>query len=963
MRKKTKMIKSGERVIESLIKKNFSKEFMKKIYDVYSDKNMSIVEKTIAFDKYFNEEFKDRKDYRRIGEGTNRFVCLLDNHIIKVAYNYLAYIDNMNELAMSKVLPRNAGLALAYETNGIILVSEYVTVMDKEDFVESQSYIRNILIGLEKQIISTVNKSKNLYYILGDMGMSSKNYGNWGRRANGEIVVLDYGYLYQVINDDWKKINRCPVCNSNLEYTDDYTELRCLNNECGTTVKYTTLRNFLGYKNIIDNINSNLNNDKYVKFDKEGKINVEIYEKIEYEVEDKKIEIPENIQSQLDETKRTFSDITYHIKRKGEYDIFTQQDMINDLKENKRNYYEPLFPMLLTSVKCSKENVEKYIKDFETQYEDLNILLLESIKDEMKEPIENEDEIYDELISEIYDENNKIGYDENNNKTDYGFVDKVTREVESESEPVYSSIEELLGLETGSLIDLEKFEEHENNFDDEMSLDDILQTYDEIVTEEENKKIEQEEVTEANLDKHLELTYNKIKDSLTEIIRNIVGDEDDYMKDAPEMHYTILNGDYIDFDYPPEVNAENILGGWKPDDFAFPLYRHILVTKRYDGVETLDEFEARYRIGDKKPSVPDTYDEDENLDIVLDQILDRFGELENGPSKHLMRVELGKDLNRYFKLLDMYYDSINEKAFDIGLDNEEYYYEGAKNNTELMKNIHEATENLKDDLIDEGLRLDDMLKDNKIIYYYDYEALFDDRQDLIANMIKSLNFINKDGSIKDIKRIIRNEFWKEYKSLIPDSSFDIFKYAQSIVVNTGYKNTRRPLLKAKLVPKDIPMDKVKPIVFTRNSYVLVRIEQRYGTMIKNNEDELSKLQDIKTELNKRNLYYTTTDIDIYSVKKSRDFLRYLMTENECRLLNIYEERYGISNIKDKDKLYANTIIDLMDDEYHMSIETSKLFNDIANKGLSEALAERSLIINILEINGQMSRLEYLNNVD
>lgn len=961
MMKKTKIIKSGERTIESLIKKNFSKEFMKKIYDIYSNKNMSIVEKTIAFDKYFNEEFKDRKDYRRIGEGTNRFVCLLDNHIIKVAYNYLAYIDNMNELAMSKVLPRNMGLALAYETNGIILVSEYVTVMDKEDFMDSQLEIKNILLGLEKQIKSPVNKSKNLYYILGDMGMSSKNYGNWGRRANGEIVVLDYGYLYQVTNDDWKRINRCPVCNSNLEYTDDYTELRCLNNECGTTVKYTTLRNFLGYKNIIDNINSNLNKDEYVKFDKEGKINVDIYEKIEYVVEEKKIEIPEDIQVSLDETRRAFEDMTHDIKRNGEYDIYTQENIIRDFKENKDKYYEPLFPILLSSVKCNKQNVEKYIKDFEIQYEDLNILLLESLKESMREPIENEDEIYNELMSEVYDEN-KIGYDENNNQTDYEFVDKVTREVEKENDPVYSSIEELLGLECGTLIDIEKFENHEDEFGDEMSLDEILETYDKVMKEEDDDEIEQEEITEDNLNRHLQLAYNKIKDSLTEIIRNVVG-EDNCIEDTPEIHYTILNGDHMDYDYPPEVNAENVLGGWKPDDFAFPLYRHILITKRYDGNETLDEFEARYRIGDKKPKIPDTYDEDENLDIVLDQILDRFGELEIGPSKRSLKLDLGKDLNKYFKLLDMYYDNITEKAFDVGLDNENYYFEGAKNNTELMKSINEATENLKDDLLDENLKLDDMLKDNKIIYYYDYEALFDDKQYLIADMIKSLNFVNKDGSIKDIKKVIRNEFYKQYQSLIPDSSFDIFKYGQSVVINVGYKNTRRPLLKAKLVPKNMAIDKVKPIVFNRVSYVLVRIEQRYGVMIKDNKDELSKLQDLKAELNRRNLYYSTTNIDVYNVKKSRDFLRYLMTENECKLLNIYEEKYGISNIKDKDKLYANTIVDLLDEEYHMSIETRKLFNNIANKGINEALAERSLIINILELNGQMSRLEYLDNID
>ena len=159
---KTKIVKVDEVKIESLIKKNFSEEFMRKVYDIYSNDYISIVEKTIRFDKIFTEEFGGRKDYRRIGEGTNRFVCLLDNHIIKVAYNYLAYIDNMNELAQAKY--KSNYLAQAYETNGIILVSEYVTVMDKEEFLESQYQIQRILDILAQDKALTADKQ--MFYIL-----------------------------------------------------------------------------------------------------------------------------------------------------------------------------------------------------------------------------------------------------------------------------------------------------------------------------------------------------------------------------------------------------------------------------------------------------------------------------------------------------------------------------------------------------------------------------------------------------------------------------------------------------------------------------------------------------------------------------------------------------------------------------------------------------------------------------
>ena len=61
-----RLVKTGEVKVESLIKKNFSEEFMRKIYDIYMNDYMSIVEKTILFDRLFTEEFGDRKDYRRI---------------------------------------------------------------------------------------------------------------------------------------------------------------------------------------------------------------------------------------------------------------------------------------------------------------------------------------------------------------------------------------------------------------------------------------------------------------------------------------------------------------------------------------------------------------------------------------------------------------------------------------------------------------------------------------------------------------------------------------------------------------------------------------------------------------------------------------------------------------------------------------------------------------------------------
>ena len=957
MRVDIKTVKAGERVIESLIKKNFSREFMKKIYDVYSNKNMAIVEKTIAFDKLFNEEFGDRKDYRRIGEGTNRFVCLLDNHIIKVAYNYLAYIDNMNELAMAKVLPRNIGLALAYETNGLILVSEYVTVMDKEDFMESQTQIKAQLMLLEKQILNKVNKTKNLYYILGDMGMSSKNYGNWGRRTNGDIVVLDYGYLYQVSYENWRKINRCPLCGSSLEYTDDYTELKCVNENCDNNVKYTTLRNYLGYKKIIDNIKENLNKDEYVKFDEEGKITVDVYEDIEIEIEEEELRLPEEIEQQLEATKNKFNDIIYCIKHRGEFNLFKQSNIIDELLENKDNYYEPLLPMLMTSVKLNQYNFSKYVNDFNIQYNDLYELLMESVKQEhVRESIVDEDQLYDEMMSEIYDEN--IGYDENNNRTDY---DKLNSLIDEDADDIImSSLEERLGQEFGTkIININDIDDKMDDINDDFSMDDILS----YMSSFENNNTDKEEDNDKNqINKELKGAFDKIKSSLMSIIREYINDEDGFVEG--DVYHTLLNGEYIEYEYSAEVNAQNILGNWKPEEFAFPLYRHLLVIKQYDSEDTLSEYEARYKIGSEVPKIPnDIYDDDENVEVVIEQILTRFGECDL-PIKPKMRMEMSKPLKEYYKLLDNYYDTVQEGAIVVGLDNNNYYYEKAVTNTELMKELQEAYDDLCDELLDENKNINEELKKGKkIIYYYDCEDLYSIKELNMLDLIKEMNFINKDGTIKDIETELKNKYYKTFGCTISDSVFDVFKYAQSLVLETGYKRIRRPLLKAKLVPENVEIDTLKPVVFNKNDYVVIRIEQRYEVMIKNNKDSLPDIQDIKSNLNKRNLYYTISDKEVYTIKRTKDCMRYLMSEKEYELLSRYEEMYGISDIKDKNKLYAKTIVDMLNKEYHMCDETYKLFNNIATKGLNEALSQRSLIINVLELSGNMSRLEYLNSVE
>ena len=477
---KTKIVKVNEVKIESLIKKNFSEEFMRKVYDIYSNDYISIVEKTIRFDKIFTEEFGHRKDYRRIGEGTNRFVCLLDNHIIKVAYNYLAFIDNMNELAQAKY--KSKYLAQAYETNGIILVSEYVTVMDKDEFLASQYHINKILDTLAED--PSLDNDKRKFYILGDMGMSEKNYGNWGKRMNGDIVVLDYGYLYQLADNEWKEVARCPICSSSLEYTDDYSELKCTRTDCATKVKYTTLRNTFGYGEIIKNINKNLEDDRYVKFNSKGEIKVDVLEKVVVEEENKvELKMPEDIVNKIDKAKDRFYNVTELIKE-DKLNIDMYYELKEEIMNEHEEYDELLFPFVLASLEMNMYNVEKYIKDFnkfaDARYNKIYKELNEEFEKEHIEEVEDLPDCYDEH-GEFY----VRGYE-----SELKIIDRQSKN--GDNEVISTSLDEFFSADFSEYANLINAEDPElDNINEEYSLDHImnlLNINDQLMAEEKAKK-------------------------------------------------------------------------------------------------------------------------------------------------------------------------------------------------------------------------------------------------------------------------------------------------------------------------------------------------------------------------------------------------------------------------------------------------------------------------------------------
>ena len=969
---KTKIVKVDEVKIESLIKKNFSEDFMRSIYEVYSNDYISIVEKTILFDRLFTDEFGGRKDYRRIGEGTNRFVCLLDNHIIKVAYNYLAYIDNMNELAQAK--HKSKYLAQAYETNGIILVSEYVTVMDTEDFLDSQIYIKRILDALA--IEPDMTKEKQKFFILGDMGMSNKNYGNWGRRMNGDIVVLDYGYLYELSYNAWKEVAKCPACGSSLEYKEDYSELYCTKSECGMEVKYTTLRNSFGYGEIIKNINENLHKDKYVKFNDKGNIVVDVMDKIEIEEEPKEeFKMPEEIENKINKAKDTFFLITEEIKDNYNINIDKYYELKELIISEKDEYDELLYPFVLASLDMNMYNVNKYIRDFNK----FSKARYESIFKELKGEFDKAHEESEEELEDIPDCYDDFGeYTVKGYESELKIIDRESRN--GDDEVIQTSLDDMFGVQFfdnfDNFFNAEDLDDVEVN-DNEYSLDHILnliEANDKLMAEEKiEQQKEQEEKEKADEDykiymaeKELEKAYESLEDALTEFISNrykdagCLVDEEEYT--TGDVYRTYLNGDYIDLDYSPRVNAKNILGGWKPNDFAFPLYRHLLIKFDYDMDQIESEFQAIYRIDDEIDVPEDLYGKIENRNYVVNQILNRF-EDSMKPARHSVILNLGNELNEYYLALDKYYELFKSDVSDEEITSPDYYLSTAKNSEQLTKLINDAKSELKDELADQGYRLEDLMNKYKVVYYYDIESLMTTTELNILHLIQNIDLTG----IVDVKEFILNEYYKTYNAILPDSVFDIFKYNGSYRKNEGCESHPRnagPRLKAKLVDRNSKLDSYKPEIFNKRQYKLINIEQRYDFVTDmDNPEEITIMNDVKLALNKRNLFYIEKFIDKYLIKKSNDNLRFGLTEKEISLVKEFEEMLSVEVIQDVDNLVKKTIVKLLDEKYNMCEDTKEFMNDLAESNLSDAFANRMMKINILELNGITTRLDYLTHVE
>lgn len=172
--------------------------------------------------------------YMFLGGATNRMVFQLKGYAVKIALDDLGYHDNEMEFSLcnllrdyTKDLRSEDGKPLyatpkVFETNGYMLIMQYLTLMSKTEF---KSY------RVRKEAVKILGRLANKY-LMGDVGLILKNYTNWGLSDDSLPQIIDFAYIHPAT----EKLFVCDACGSIMKYDNDYVNLWC--SECGAHYTY-----------------------------------------------------------------------------------------------------------------------------------------------------------------------------------------------------------------------------------------------------------------------------------------------------------------------------------------------------------------------------------------------------------------------------------------------------------------------------------------------------------------------------------------------------------------------------------------------------------------------------------------------------------------------------------------------------------------------------------------------------
>lgn len=216
-------------VKRSIINKYFTKDIYFEIYKITMINDLDNIDKGYLIIDYLKST---GLDFSPLGSGTNRMAILLDGYAVKIALDKDGMIDNRREMLYTKDLQPYVIKVYECTPTGLIAVTEYVSAFtNKADLLATH-------VVEAKKILSEISQS----YLVGDVGITEKNYGNWGtRKTDGSLCILDYAYIYSVKYTLFSCTNEdCENPNSLLQYDNNFVNLICPS--CGTKYSFAMLR-------------------------------------------------------------------------------------------------------------------------------------------------------------------------------------------------------------------------------------------------------------------------------------------------------------------------------------------------------------------------------------------------------------------------------------------------------------------------------------------------------------------------------------------------------------------------------------------------------------------------------------------------------------------------------------------------------------------------------------------------
>lgn len=214
----------GEKMTQkrSLILQYFTPDLLTKLWLITKTSGASNNEKGQLVKETLRE---NNVPFSPLGSGTNRLGILIDGYSFKIALDEDGMIDNRREFLYTTKLQPYVIKVYEISPMGLIAVSEYFTLFTYDDYREHAEEMKDIL--------KIVSRS----FLIGDVGVTGKNYVNWGFREDGTIGMLDFAYIYSV---DYKLFTCSCSDDAILVYDDDFVKLVCP--QCGRKYTFGSIR-------------------------------------------------------------------------------------------------------------------------------------------------------------------------------------------------------------------------------------------------------------------------------------------------------------------------------------------------------------------------------------------------------------------------------------------------------------------------------------------------------------------------------------------------------------------------------------------------------------------------------------------------------------------------------------------------------------------------------------------------